>query len=198
MTSETSREVVEHFRALGISDYIAKPFSGKALIERISQHINLKEGKHARIPHTPKLFAPTVPAPQAKTSNPQIPKASAISLCTIRVFTTKIESDMTEKSEEEHTLHEIISKYQVFLAAKSTYLTSVLVELLKEGKVRVDSDKFSERIQLKHDTNKIDPATAASLLAGFFEEQRLESQVDANATQRIVLHRPPAKPRPCA
>jgi hypothetical protein len=82
------------------------------------------------------------------------------------------------------------------LGAKNAYLTSVLAELLKEGKVFVESEKFSERIQLKYDANKFDSATAASLLARYFEEQRRESQVNASTTQRIVLHRPTARTRP--
>ena len=93
-------------------------------------------------------------------------------------------------------MQDVISRYQVLLGAGNAYLTSVLAELLKEGKVYVESEKFSERIQLKYDTVKLEAAAAASLLTRYFEEQRLESQKNAGVTQRIVLHRPSRKARP--
>jgi len=196
MTSETSKDIVEAVLRLGISEYIAKPFSGKTLISRLSQHITLKKREtRTPIPHTPRLFSSTA---EVSNSEPVAtrPPVSDLSFRTIRVLTRKSESHYAEVLEEEHSLHEIISKYQVLLGAKNAYLTSVLAELLKEGKVFVESEKFSERIQLKYDANKIDSATAASLLARYFEEQRRESQVNASTTQRIVLHRPTARTRP--
>lgn len=202
MTSETSRDIVEQVVSFGISDYIAKPFSGKTLISRISQHIPLKQREsRTRIPQTPRLLPaqPSVPVTQSARPTPK-PSAAAsqatISLRTIRVLTKKIEVDHGESSEEEHSLHEIISKYQVLLGAKNAYLTSVLAELLKEGKVCVESDKFSERIQLLNAQRTIDATTAASLLARYFEEQRAESQMDSRSTQRIVLKRPPKTSAP--
>lgn len=196
MTAERSREIVEAVLRLGISDYLAKPFSGKTLLSRLSQHIALK--KRVQISHTPRspssVAQPLSSEPAAKRV--AMPPVSGISFQTIRVLTKKSESHDSGVTEEEYSLHEIISKYQVLLGAKNTYLTSVLVELLKEGKVFVESEKFSERIQLKYDANKIDAATAAALLARYFEQQRVDSELNASATQRIVLHRPAAKMRP--
>ncbi len=198
MTSETSRDIVEQVVSFGISDYIAKPFSGKTLVSRISQHIPLKlRENRTRIPHTPKLFSsqPRVPATQIAQSAPK-PGAPAspatITLRTIRVLTEKTEVDHGDYQSEENSLHEIISKYQVLLGAKNAYLTSFIAVLLQEGKVCVESGKFSERIQLLDVKGRIDAATAASLLARYFEEQRAESQMDSRSTQRIVL-KPPSK-----
>jgi len=198
MTSETSRDVVEAVLRLGISEYIAKPFSGKTLLSRLSQHITLK--KRAPIPHTPRLFSSTAQASAGEHSSPApaAPPGGDLSFRTIRVLTRKSEASHSEVLEEEHSLHEIISRYQILLGSKNAYLTSVLVELLKEGKVFVESEKFSERIQLKDDANKISAPAAASLLARYFEEQRADSEASASATQRIVLHRPAAKTRPAS
>lgn len=199
MTSETSRDIVEAFLRLGIVDYIAKPFSGKVLIERISQRISLnKKSSRNRTSALQDTSVPVGPPSSPETPQPPPRKSAAlnVSFRTIRVLTSRVENNTLEKTEEEHSLQEIISKYQVLLGFKSTYLTSVLVELLKDGKVCVESDKFSERIQLKYDNNKIDASTAAALLANYFNEQRIDNLTDSNATQRIVLHRAPSKPRP--
>jgi DNA-binding response OmpR family regulator len=54
MTAERSREIVETVLQLGISDYLAKPFSGKTMVDRISRHIPLKKKERSQvIPHTP-------------------------------------------------------------------------------------------------------------------------------------------------
>lgn len=195
MTSETARDIVEEVLRLGISDYIAKPFSGKALVSRLSQQVSLKKRSvRTPIPHTQRLFAsgssvadPVKPAP---ASSPML------NLRSIPVLTRKIEAGHIEYPEEEHTLQDVVSKYQVLLGVGSTYLTSLLAELLKEGKVHIESEKFSERIQLMDDSVKSDAAAAASLLTRYFEEQRLENQKNSGATQRIVLHRPSRKARP--
>jgi two-component system chemotaxis response regulator CheY len=203
MTSETSRDIVEQVLSFGISDYIAKPFSGKTLISRISQHIPLKlRENRIRIPQTPKLSPsqPRVPATPIAQSAQSAPKPGStaspatITLRTIRVVTKKIDADHGHSSLEENSLQEIISKYQILLGTKNAYLTSFLAVLLKEGKVCVESDKISERIQLLDAQSRIDAPTAASLLARYFEEQRAESQIDSRSTQRIVLH-PPSKTR---
>jgi hypothetical protein len=153
-----------------------------------------------RIPQTSKLFPsqPRVPATQIAQSAQSAPKPGApaspatITLRTIRVLTKKTEVDHGDSLAEENSLQEIISKYQVLLGTKNAYLTSFLAVLLKEGKVCVESDKISERIQLLDAQSRIDAPTAASLLAKYFEEQRAESQMDSRSTQRIVLH-PPSK-----
>lgn len=199
MTSETSRVIVEQVLSFGIADYIAKPFSGKTLVSRLSQHIPLKlRENRARIPLATKLFPPHPRIPATQVTQPAQPASkpvttsstASVTLRTLRVLTKKIEVDHGESLEEEHSLQEIISKYQVLLGAKNAYLTSVLAELLKEGKVCVEFDKFSERIQLLNSMSTIDAPTAASLLARYFEEQRAESQLDSRSTQRIVLKRP--------
>lgn len=193
MTSETSRDIVEQIVSFGISDYIAKPFSGNTLISRISQHIPLKlRENHIRIPHTPRLFSsqPCVPATQIAQSAPK-PGAPAspatITLRTIRVLTKKTDGDHGDHPSEESSLHEIISKYQVLLGVRNAYLTTFIAVLLQEGKVCIESGKFSERIQLLDRKSRIDEPTAAFLLARYFEEQRAESQMDSRSTQRIVL-----------
>ena len=43
ISSETARDIVEEVWRLGISDYIAKPFSGKTLVSRLLQHVALKK-----------------------------------------------------------------------------------------------------------------------------------------------------------
>jgi CheY-like chemotaxis protein len=193
MTSETSRDIVEQIVSFGISDYIAKPFSGNTLISRISQHIPLKlRENHIRIPHTPRLFSsqPCVPATQIAQSAPK-PGAPAspatITLRTIRVLTKKTDGDRGNHPSEEISLHEVISKYQVLLGVRNAYLTTFIAVLLQEGKVCIEFGKFSERIQLLNRKSRIDEPTAAFLMARYFEEQRAESQMDSRSTQRIVL-----------
>ncbi|MFM8717020.1 MAG: hypothetical protein ACKOF3_09625, partial [Spartobacteria bacterium] len=70
-------------------------------------------------------------------------------LRSIPVLTRKMEAGQSELPEEEHSLQDVIAKYQVLMGSGNAHLTSVLAELLKEGKVFVESEKFSERIQLK-------------------------------------------------
>ena len=186
MTSETSREIVETVLRLGISDYIAKPFSGKTMISRIARHIPLNKKEYLQdISHTPKLLTSA-----AATS------LDKLNFKSIRVFTKVSAEGGKEFSEQEQSLHEILCKYQLLLPRQSAFLTSIIVQLLKDGKVLVANGEVSEKIKLKRPQNKIDFKTVARLLAQYFEEQRTDSEGNANATQRIVLHRPAAKTRP--
>jgi len=93
-------------------------------------------------------------------------------------------------------LHEIICRYQLLLPRQSAFLTSIIAQLLKDGKVLVTNGEVSEKIKLKRPQNKIDSQTLARLLAQYFEEQRMDSEANASATQRIVLHRPTLRTRP--
>ena len=192
MTSETGRDTVQEVVSFGVSDYIAKPFSGKTLISRLSQHVSLKKRSNAAfIPHTPK------PLPSGAGVSPKqfaalTPK---LSLQSIPVLTRRILANDIEANEEESTLQDVISRYQVLLGSGNAYLTSVLVALLKEGKVFVESESFSERIRLKFDTLRLDSAAAATLLARYFEEQIVEKEGGASVTQKIILRRPSTKSR---
>jgi two-component system chemotaxis response regulator CheY len=186
MTSETSREIVETVLRLGISDYLAKPFSGKTMISRIARHIPLNKKKRAQsILRTPRLL----PSPAATSSD-------KVDFKTIRVFTTVSTEGGQEHSEQEQSLHEIICRYQLLLPRQSAFLTSIIAQLLKDGKVLVANGEVSEKIKLKRPQNKIDSQMVARLLAQYFEEQRMDSEANANATQRIVLHRPTSRTRP--
>jgi len=189
MTSETGRDIVEEVLSFGISDYIAKPFSGKTLLSRLSQHVPLR--RRAGNAHVHQ-----VPCPSSASVKQVAPQPPEWNLRSIPVLLRKIESNNLESPDEEHSLQEVIARYQVLMGSGNANLTSVLAELLKEGKVFVESEKFSERIQLKYENIKFDSTAAASLLARYFEEQRFEKQGDSGATQRIVLHRPSIKPRP--
>ncbi|MFM8831163.1 MAG: response regulator [Spartobacteria bacterium] len=188
MTSETARDIVQEVLSFGISDYIAKPFSGKTLVGRLSQHVLLRRRASA-------APAPQTPAPASAPVKQVAAPPPEWNLRSIPVLTRKMEAGQSELPEEEHSLQDVIAKYQVLMGSGNAHLTSVLAELLKEGKVFVESEKFSERIQLKYENIKFDSTAAASLLARYFEEQRLEKQGDSGATQRIVLHRPSIKPR---
>ena len=193
MTSETGREIVKEVLSLGISDYIAKPFSGKTILSRIAQHVQLKEREiHTRIPRASNLSPsqPQVPAIHPIRPKPAVQSGASLTLQTIRVLTRKIGNSNRDLPVEEHSLQDVITKYQVLLGAKSAYLTSLLAELLKEGKVCVESENSSERIQLKNIDNIIDAQAAAGLLARYFEEQRSEVLKDSSSTQRIILKRP--------
>ena len=134
---------------------------------------------------TPKLL----PSPAATSSD-------KVDFKTIRVFTTVSTEGGQEHSEQEQSLHEIICRYQLLLPRQSAFLTSIIAQLLKDGKVLVANGEVSEKIKLKRPQNKIDSQTVARLLAQYFEEQRMDSEANANATQRIVLHRPSARTRP--
>ena len=186
MTSETSREIVETVLKLGISEYLAKPFSGKAMIDKIARHILLNKKEHPQgIPHTPRSF----------TSN-AYHSLGKVNFKTIRVFTKVSEEGRQEQFEQEQSLHEILCKYQMLLPRQSAYLTSIIVQLLKDGKVWVTNGEVSEKLRLKIHQNNIDFDTVARVLAQYFEEQRMDSESSAAATQRIALHRPAAKTRP--
>ena len=191
MTSETSREIVETVLKLGISDYLAKPFSGKTMINKIARHIPLNKKEHPKgIPHKPKFFTSPANASFSVALKPAATSLNKVNFKTIRVFTKVSEEGGQEHSEQEQSLHEILCKYQMLLPRQSTYLTSIIVQLLKDGKVLVTNGEVSEKIRLKRHQNNIDYETVARLLAQYFEEQRMDSEASAAATQRIVLHRP--------
>lgn len=193
MTAERSREIVETVLQLGISDYLAKPFSGKTMVDRISRHIPLKKKERSQvIPHTPRLFASPAanPANNPVAIKPEATSSEEVSFKTIRVLTKSKFDDSHESAEEEHSLHEIIAKYQLLMPRRNASLTSIVVHLLNEGKVRVTSGNWEQKIELQGPKKKISSAAAASLLARYFEEQRADSEASASATQRIVL-RPP-------
>ena len=188
MTSETSREIVDTVLKLEVSDYLAKPFSGKAMINKIARHLPLNKKEHLQgIPHTRRSLTSSAYHSSGK-----------VNFKTIRVFTTVSEEGGQEHSEQEQSLHEILCKYQLLLPRQSAYLTSIIVQLLKDGKVWVTNGKVSEKLRLKRHQTNIDYETVARLLAQYFEEQRMGSEASAAATQRIVLHRPAAKTRPAS
>jgi DNA-binding response OmpR family regulator len=197
MTSETSREIVETVLKLGISDYLAKPFSGNIMLNKIARHIPLNKKEYPQpVTRMPKALASPVGASWngvVKTSSNTLGK---VNFKTIRVFTKVSEEDGQEHSEQEFSLHEILCKYQMLLPRQSAYLTSIIVQLLKDGKVWVTNGEVSEKLRLKEPKNNIDFETVARLLAQYFEEQRLDGESSAAATQRIVLHRPAEKTRP--
>lgn len=186
MTSETSSEIVETVLKLEISDYLAKPFSGKVMLNKIARHIPLRKKEHPQgTPHTPRF-----------STSLDDTSLGNVNFKTIRVFTKVSEEGGQEHSEQEQSLHEILCKYQMLLPRQSAYLTSIILQLLKDGKVLVTNGEVSEKLKLKRPQNKIDFKTVARLLAQYFEEQRTDSEGNANATQRIVLHRPTAKTPP--
>jgi YesN/AraC family two-component response regulator len=186
MTAERSREIVDSVLRMGISDYLAKPFSGKDFLSRVSRHIVLQKRDNLPTPE------PEAASGDAKPALAE-PEAPVMSLRTLRVFTMSSEEGYPQTDLQESTLHEIICKYQILLGSRSAYLKCLLVELLQEGKVCIQSNDLSERIELKYPHKRIDSRTATALLSQYFEEERLKNQTDSNATQRIILSRPMAR-----
>jgi two-component system chemotaxis response regulator CheY len=197
MTSETSREIVETVLKLGISDYLAKPFSGKTMVNKIARHIPLsKKEQRQDIPHTPRLFASLTPTSKAKAAavKPAATFVGKVNFKTIKVL-TKANEGGQEYSEQEQSLHDVICRYQVLLPRQSAYLISIIVQLLKNGKVLVLNGEIFERISLIDPSITVDSETIARLLVQYFDEQSIDSAANASTTQRIELHRPRAKTR---
>ncbi len=186
MTAERSREIVESVLRMGVSDYLAKPFSGKDFLSRVSRHIVLH--KRENLPST----EPEVMNGDAQPDLAE-PETPILSLRSLRVLTTSSEAGNPQTDLQESTLHEIICRYRILTGSRSAYLKCLLVELLQEGKVCIQSNDLSERIELKYPHKRIDSRTATALLSQYFEEERLKNQTDSNATQRIILTRPVAR-----
>jgi len=186
MTAERSREIVNSILRMGISDYLAKPFSGKTFLSRVSRHIVLQKREN---------LSSTEPEVVSGDAKPDLaePETPVLSLRTIRVLTMSSEEGNPQTDLEESTLHEIICKYKILTGSRSAYLKCLLVELLQEGKVCIQSKNLSERIELQYPYKTIDTRSATALLSQYFEEERLKNQLDSNETQRIILSRPVAK-----
>jgi CheY-like chemotaxis protein len=186
MTAERSREIVDSVLRMGISDYLAKPFSGKDFLSRVSRHIVL---------HKRQNLPSAEPEVMSGDTKPDLvePETPMLSLRSLRVLTTSSEEGYPQTDLQESSLHEIICKYQILTGSRSAYLKCLLVELLQEGKVCIQSNDLSERIELKYPHKKIDSRTATALLSQYFEEERFKNQTDSNATQRIILTRPMAR-----
>ena len=183
MTAERSREIVDSVLRMGISDYLAKPFSGKDFLSRVSRHIVLH--KRENLPST----EPEVMNGDAEPDLAE-PETQILSLHALRVLTMSSEAGNPQTDLQESTLHDVIHKYQILLGPRSAYLKCLLVELLQEGKVCIQCNDLSERIELEYPYKQIDSRTATALLAQYFEEDRLKNQTDLNVTQRIILARP--------
>jgi len=87
--------------------------------------------------------------------------------------------------------------YVVRLGYSSSHLVGFIVQLFTKGKVRVDFNNYTERLELVEPTDKLSGAQAMSLFDDFVTEMgntgMVEDMLDpAKTTQRIIVN-PPAK-----
>ena len=97
----------------------------------------------------------------------------------------------TVQAAEEMTLATLISKYLTKLGFQNALASSVVVQLLTHGKVRVDFSTTAERLELKNMRDMM-PATDAMALFDDYANRLKTADDNANKgkTMRIMVQRP--------
>ncbi|NBR48339.1 hypothetical protein EBU02_05755 [bacterium] len=85
-----------------------------------------------------------------------------------------------------------VDEYMLKLGYSNSQALGIVVQILTQGKVRVDFRDFNERLELVNESDRCDLAQAAAL----FEEHLLSMQSgeelddEQNPTQRVIVQTP--------
>lgn len=113
----------------------------------------------------------------------------------ITIKETKLENEggaMQSSGSLYKTLAEKIDEYMLKLGYSNSQALGIVVQILTQGKVRVDFRDFNERLELVNVSDLCDRARAVAL----FEEHLLSTQADDalddkdNPTQRVIVQTP--------
>ena len=94
-------------------------------------------------------------------------------------------------AKEELTLAEIISRYLTRMGFESALASSIIVQLLTSGKVRVDFSTIVQRLQLKDMDDRMKAPEAMALFDNYAASLRTSDDVSGKGkTMRIMVQKP--------
>ena len=111
----------------------------------------------------------------------------------IRVTNRDIDAGMAGavQMEETTSVAELISRYLIRLGLDSAFTSGIIVQLLTEGKVRVDFSKVVERLELINRNDCLSAPQAMALFEDYVTSMRSEEDLTQKGkTIRIVVQNP--------
>jgi len=92
------------------------------------------------------------------------------------------------------SLADKISEYLIRIGDSNSLCLNIVIQLLTDGKVRVDFRDITERILLLNSQDIMSRVEAVTVFDRWLQENR-DSQDGIEQTQKIIMHPPPAKPQ---
>jgi len=95
------------------------------------------------------------------------------------------------REKEELSLAEVISRYLTRMGFESALASSIIVQLLTSGKVRVDFSNVVQRLQLKDPGDRMGSPEAMALFDAYAASLRTkEDSIGKGKTMRIMVQKP--------
>ena len=110
----------------------------------------------------------------------------------IRVTDRDIEGGLagTVQAQEDMTLADLLSNYIMRLGFETTCASGIIVQLLTNGKVRVDFSRVVERLELLNMNDRVTSPQAMALFEDFMASLRSPDDGKKGKTMRIVVQKP--------
>ena len=111
----------------------------------------------------------------------------------VRVVDREIQGGMAGvvNDKRDYTLHELLSTFMVKLGIENAITSGIVVQLMTNGKVRVDFSSVSQRIELVRDEDLLTASQAMALFEDFADSVKLpEDMQGKRQTTRIVVQKP--------
>ncbi len=97
----------------------------------------------------------------------------------------------SNNEKEELTLAEVISRYLTRMGLESALASSIIVQLLTSGKVRVDFSTAAQRLELKDLNDRMPAPEAMALIDNYAASLRTkDDSVGKGKTMRIMVQKP--------
>ena len=97
----------------------------------------------------------------------------------------------SNEDKEELTLAEVISRYLTRMGLESALASSIIVQLLTSGKVRVDFSTAAQRLELKDLNDRMPAPEAMALIDNYAASLRTkDDSVGKGKTMRIMVQKP--------
>ncbi len=111
----------------------------------------------------------------------------------VRVVDREIQGGLAGvvNDKRDYTLHELLSTFMVKLGIENAITSGIVVQLMTDGKVRVDFSSLSQRIELVRDEDLLTAPQAMALFEDFAASVKLpEDKQGKRQTTRIVVQKP--------
>ena len=111
----------------------------------------------------------------------------------VRIVDREIEGGVAGalQAEEELSLAELISRYLIHLGFEGAFTSGIIVQLLINGKVRVDFSKVAERLELLRSDDCMTATQAMALFEEYVAGIRTKDEpAEKGKTVRIVVQKP--------
>ena len=111
----------------------------------------------------------------------------------LRIIVREIEEGIAGalQTKEELSLADLINRYLTHLGFESAFTSSIIVQLLINGKVRVDFSKVAERLELLCADDCMTATQAMTLFEEHVASMRTGNEAaDKSRTVRIILQKP--------